>query len=258
MKRSSAGKDAHAKAPEAKQAAASYAPPAGVDEGHREEEEEQDEDLTVRRLPSDEEAHPTHTEERESEPATGNVEPESSDELERICENVWSLFGDNLRYVAVEREAADYGETLRILQDLSMGGASGGGEGDSSMVSSSSGSQATAATSGSTSSSLGQLDNAGPPSPTVAIAAHVLYALLTTPSPHIMDFDLLKAEGESWWNQHGQEALRASAAGREAPDMSDSSGSLANKAVYSLIAKKLLRLQFRGARRIISFPAHLG
>ena len=73
--------------------------------------------------------------------------PESSDELERICESVWSLFGDNLRYVAVDREGADYQETLRVLQDLSSGKSS---VGDVSMASSSSESQATAATSGST------------------------------------------------------------------------------------------------------------
>jgi hypothetical protein len=185
-------------------------------------------------------------------------QPEGSDELERICENVWSLFGDNLRYVAVDREAADYQETLRVLQHLSTGGGGAANVGDASMASSSSESQATAATSGSTGSASSNLENAGPPSPTVAIAAHVLFALLTTPSPHVMDFDELKARGESWWTSEGREALQKSALNPASFDFDDSSSSLASKAVYSLIAKKLLRLQFRGAKRIISFPAHIG
>jgi hypothetical protein len=199
----------------------------------------------------------------ESRAATGSTdidsvatEPESSDELERICENIWNLFGDNLRYVAVDREGADYQETLRIVRDLSLGGSSSAEDGDLSMVSSSNGSQATAATSGSTGSTMAHLDNAGPPSPTIAIAAHALYTLLTTPAPHVMEFDELKSIGEAWWASVGREALRTASMGREIPtDIDDATSSLTNKAVYSLIAKKLLRLQFRASKRLISFPA---
>lgn len=181
--------------------------------------------------------------------------PESSDELERICESVWSLFGDNLRYVAVDREGADYQETLRVLQDLSAGKSSAG---DASMGLSDSESQATAATSGSTGSASSNLDNAGPPSPTVAIAAHILSLLLTTSSPHVEEFDVLKTKAASWWTSAGREALRKSALNPEAVEFDESSSSLASRAVYSLIAKKLLRLQFRGAKRVVSFPAHIG
>jgi len=221
------------------------------------EDEDDDEDLTVRRRPNVVEE--TQVDGADLEPSLALNEPESSDELERICENIWTLFGGNLRYVAVDREGADYRETLRILQKLSMGGASSGGEGDTSMASSSNESQGTAATSGSTNSLTSQLENAGPPSSTIAIAAHILFTLLTSPSPHAMEFDDLKAAGESWWISQGREALERSAVGREVPcDISDDSSSLASKAIYSLIAKKLLRLNLRVGKRIITFPAHIG
>lgn len=186
-----------------------------------------------------------------------SIEPQSSDELERICENIWSLFGDNLRYVAADREGADYKETLRILQDLSNGESHNESQGDISMASSNA-SQATAATSGSTGSNSDHLESAEAPTPANAIAAHILYILLTTPSPHVMEFDELKAKGESWWTTQGRDALLRSAVGSEPVDINDSGSGLANKAVYSLIAKKLLRLQFRGAKRFISFPAIIG
>lgn len=184
----------------------------------------------------------------------------SSDELERICESIWSLFGDSLRYVAVDREGASYQETLRILGDLSLGGkrhdrTSGG---DESMTSYSSDSQATVATTGSSSSS--HLENAGPPQPAMAVAAHVLQTLLTTPPPHVMDIEELKGEAEAWWDREGRQAYMSSLAGREsAGEIGEGTSSdLASRAVFRLVAKKILRLQFRGAKRIISFPAHIG
>ncbi|UZJ51779.1 hypothetical protein CBS101457_001099 [Exobasidium rhododendri] len=187
------------------------------------------------------------------------VQPESSDELERICENIWTLFGDAMRYVAVEQEGANYRDTLRILQDLSVGGASSKvGEGDVSMASSSNASQDTAATSGSTNSTSTQVENAGPPSSMTAIAARLLFTLLTSPPPHAMAFDDLTSVGVAWWAGEGCEALKKASEGREKPaDIDDSSASLANKAVYNLMAKKLLRIQFRVGKRIVSFPAHI-
>jgi hypothetical protein len=215
---------------------------------------EVDETSTSRRRASTAEETPMETE--GLNPALILVQPESSDELERICENIWTLFGDNLRYVAVDREGADYRDTLSILQDLSVGGPGNHeGGGDVSMTSSS---QDTAATSGSTNSISVQLENAGPPSSTTAIAARILFILLTSPPPHIMEFDELTLIGVKWWTSQGCEMLKRYSMGREVPsDVGDKPSTLANKAVYSLIAKKLLRIQFRVGKRIVSFPAHI-
>lgn len=133
---------------------------------------------------------------------------QSSDELERICRVIWTIFGDNLRHVAPDREAVDYFGTLRALQDLSLASTS---------------------------------------SYTTAISARVLVILLSTPAPHVMDFDALKREAEAWWEAEGQLACKADAFPHAGPAQ-------AGKAVYELIAKKLLRLRFSGAQRIVSFP----
>lgn len=198
---------------------------------------------------------------------------QTSDELERICESIWSVFGDHLRFAMPDREIAGLHETLSALQSISVGQAASpdeAGSGNISMLSASNATQTTAATSGSTmntSSSL--LPNAGQPAPATMVAAHALGMLLMTPPPHNMDFDEIKQDADGWWRtvglpsfqqqaQQRQGSTRSGSAGIVADDTSNNSGdALARKAIYDLSAKKLLKLRFAGARRIVYFPANI-
>lgn len=173
---------------------------------------------------------------------------QTSDELERICENIWAILGDHLRFVLPDRDTANFYETLTALQSLSMSKGSPL-TGDASTTSAQDATQSTVATTGSAASSA-TLPNSGPPTASIMIAAHSLAVLLMTPAPHVIDFDQLKSEADEWWTSVG------SSVSSEAAPFSTTE-SLARKAIYDLLAKKLLKIRFSGPRRIVSFPANI-
>lgn len=182
-------------------------------------------------------------------------EIETSDELERICENIWTIFGDNLRYASPSIESANVEETIVILHNLSLS-KSATSNPDISTASSNA-TDSTAATTGSTVSNSSLLANAGPPSPTTAIAARILISMLRSVAPHSMDTDDLRKDASSWWTQEGSKAH--SQASRGDLDMSslNSGEELAKKAIYELTAKKIIKLRFNKAKRIAEFAAHI-
>lgn len=179
--------------------------------------------------------------------------PSASDELEGVCENIWRIFGDHLRYAAPNRESSDYEETLQVLNNLQFGSSevSTASEQDASLAS-----NATAATSGSTVGSTSSLTNLGVPAPLTAMGSHILLELLQSVPPHAIEFDELKKEGDRWWANEGRRLYRTNTGANEA-DLTSISGSgastLGSKAVYDLMAKKILRVRFQGKQRIVSF-----
>ncbi|PWN49585.1 hypothetical protein IE53DRAFT_411511 [Violaceomyces palustris] len=207
--------------------------------------------------------------------------PEPTDELERISENIWTCFGDSLRLVAPEREGADFLETLGYLRRLSAGGQAGDpshqallASGDTSLSSAISGSQAS---SGSTANAAGAAP-AGSTSvltATTVVKAFVLVQLVTSPAPHTLEMNEIKALTNTWWEAKGRNsfvkairALRGKGGGGRGGEEEEGNSSeeeeeieegkeggeqLATKAVYSLVAKKLLRLRRTGGLAPVSF-----
>ncbi|KDN53368.1 hypothetical protein K437DRAFT_253061 [Tilletiaria anomala UBC 951] len=210
--------------------------------------------------------------------------PEATDELERVTEKIWSVFGDVVRFVAPEREGADFSETLKMLEvligarspaSLSSAAAGGGATavlttvagsgGDTSVASSAHTGTSGATNSSAASGAAGSLPNAGPPTPTNMAAAHVLVSLLRTPEPHQLEFEDLRILTSSWWdavdgdghNDGGREKCRAMMLeGRaQAPESELMSGgeTLAARAIYGLQAKKLLVIRRKGAKAPVGF-----
>ena len=179
---------------------------------------------------------------------------ETSDELERVCENIWTMFGDNLRFAAPSVESANVEETIEILHNLSLS-KNATGNPDISTASSNA-TDSTAATTGST-ISTSSLINAGPPSSTTAIAAHILISMLKSAAPHSEDIEELKKDASSWWSKEGSKAY--SQASRGDLDMSslESGEALAKKSIYELAAKKIVKLRFKGKNRVAEFAAHI-
>lgn len=187
--------------------------------------------------------------------------PESSDELERITEKLWDTFGENLRYVAAGRDAADFAETFTVLRSLERAGANvttrrAAADADESIVSSqTTASTASATASGSPSNPLGV---------TTVVMAHVLLLLLRSPPPHSMKLTDIKTTTGRWWLQVGQKSFRAAAAaphtrgpasrlGFDTTELEQSGDQLATRAVYGLVAKKLLRIHRAGGAPNIRF-----
>ncbi|PWN35275.1 uncharacterized protein FA14DRAFT_160494 [Meira miltonrushii] len=179
---------------------------------------------------------------------------ETSDELERICENIWAMFGDNLRYAAPSTESANVEETIEILQNLSLSKDSNSSPDISTASSNVTGT--TAATSGST-ISTSALPNAGPPSPTTVIAARILISMLKSAAPHSEDIEELKKDASSWWSTEGSKAYSQASRGDLDMTSLDSGEALAKKSIYELAAKKIIKFRFKGTKRVAQFAAHI-
>lgn len=188
---------------------------------------------------------------------TRDTKLEASEELEKICENIWTIFGDNLRFVAPAHESATVGETIEILYDLSLSKSrtSTSINPDLSMTSSNA-TDSTSATTGSTISNS-SLSNAGPPSPTTAIAARILIFMLKTTPPHSVDLDIVKKDASSWWSEEGSKTYSNASKGDLDLTSLDSSEALAKKSIYELAAKKIIKFRFDGAKRMAQFAAHI-
>lgn len=179
---------------------------------------------------------------------------EISDELERICENIWTLYGDNLRYAAPSTESANVEETVEILQNLSLSKSSTSNPDIS--IASSNATDSTAATTGSIISNS-SLTNAGPPSPTTVIAARILIYMLKSAAPHSEDIEELKKDASSWWSIQGLQAYSQASRGDLDMTSLDSGEALAKKSIYELAAKKIIKFRFKGTKRVAQFAAHI-
>lgn len=179
-----------------------------------------------------------------------------SDELEKVCENIWRIFGDHLRYAAPSRESAGYTDTLQILHLLSVGAQSSG---PNNTQEASFASEATAATSGSTVGSTSTLTNLGVPAPSIAMDSYILLLMLKSPPPHKLELEGLYQEADRWWAEEGRNSYRTNTGANEAQLKELSEGgpkTFATRAVYDLVAKKLLRIQY-GKHRLISFAVYV-
>ncbi|PWN28709.1 hypothetical protein BDZ90DRAFT_230732 [Jaminaea rosea] len=230
-----------------------------------------DDDITVRLKPGESQA-PTQEEEAEADeslllpppttttPASTDPlfrDPESTDELERLSEKVWDTFGEHLRFFASHLESADATTTLGLLRKLlgastlegaAGGAARGGGGDDGSSVSSG------AATSSSTASSSAAGTAVAPPTVQARITALTLLHLLTSSDaeqPHSVEFPLLKTRARRWYEDEVSEEERL-VHQREEGGATDGEA-LVTKAVYALVAKKLLRIRRSGGMARVGF-----
>ena len=166
--------------------------------------------------------------------------PEGSTELDAIAGKIWDKFGENLRYVCPGCTSASFTDTFRALAALESGG------GDAPPV-------------------TGHGENPGSPlSIGVVFMAHVLLLLMRSASPHTLALADIKRVSETWWTKHGRNVFMENA-GRQPPNDvikhagydtigHDHSGSqLVTTAVYSLVAKKLLRINRAGGAPSVRF-----
>lgn len=184
-------------------------------------------------------------EEREPAPV-----PESSEELERVTEKVWDVFGDALRYAAPERELADFVETLDVLHKLMSGGEKSH-LGDFSVGSTNTSSTHSTAVS-EASAGAAQL------TPEILMTAFVIWQMLVSPEPHQMNIDDLKVKGHEWWAAQGMQTWRRSRSSDEHELSSqveafEDGQNLARKATYGMISKKLFAIKRHKGVGLVAF-----
>lgn len=170
--------------------------------------------------------------------------PPATDALERVAAHVWERFGEPLRYARPGCASASFSDTFQALRQLEQGVPHEEGAPDS----------------------YGSAPNpSGPLSVSVAMMAHVMLLLLRAPAPHTLTLPTIKALSETWWRQQGQAALQAAMraptscsalvqqVGLDPTDVEQAGDALATRAVYGLVAKKVLRIQRAGGAPSVGF-----
>ncbi|KAK0550480.1 hypothetical protein OC845_002630 [Tilletia horrida] len=215
--------------------------------------------------------------------------PASTPELERISTNINNAFGDVLRFVSSVAPSLVPAATASNFQSVysalhALAYPLRNGTGYASVLSSKpmlgpdagvtddgatdAGSVALSAT------GTASLSAASPPSPTQIATAFVLLQLLdSAPSSsassdasasHAVEFAALKLRTDEWWGTQGREeylGAKARLGGSGSAGSSDASGGeasmrgeqLATKAVYALVAKRLLRIRRAGGSAAVGF-----
>ena len=102
-----------------------------------------------------------------------------------------------------------------------------------------------------------------PPSVGIVMMAHVLLLLMRT-QEYTLALPLIKSYSDKWWRQEGQAHVRAgldastrnalvASLGIDTADLEQTGDALATRAVYGLVAKKLLRIQRTGGAANVRF-----
>lgn len=180
-------------------------------------------------------------------------EPEGSDELERVCENIWLAQGDYLRVLAPDRETGTFRETLALLRALTQGqGAAGpAAAGDVSMASAATGTTGASVATGASSASLPAPLPVATPTVLTIHAAYALLSMLRSPAPHTRELSALRTEADVWWREVGRDAFTHN--GGTGDDVNENGEALTFRAVYRLTAQKVLRIKHSGGGRQVSF-----
>lgn len=170
--------------------------------------------------------------------------PPATEALERMAAQVWERFGEVLRYARPGCAAAPFPDTFQALRQVEQG------------VPRDEGAPAT----------YGRAPNpSGPLSVGLVMMAHVMLLLMRAPAPHTLTLPTIKALCETWWRQQGQAALQAAVrtpttcsalvqqVGLDPTDIEQAGDALATRAVYGLVAKKVLRIQRAGGAPNVGF-----
>lgn len=191
--------------------------------------------------------------------------PATSDELERITTLLWTRFGEALRYVSAE-ERAPFKSTFALLASLECCGQDPSAlQTDAPASADDSVRAPSGVTSLATQSSAG-MPLSAPLSVNTVVMAHVILLLFRAPAPHALTLPTIKTLTDSWWRQRGQDVFRATAAtpslshaeavrqaGLDASEVDMGGDTLGSRAVYGLVAKKLLRIHRAGGAATIRF-----
>ena len=194
----------------------------------------------------------------------GQVPPASS-ELERITALLWTRFGEALRYVSAE-ERASFTATFALLASLECCGQDPSAlQTDAAASADDSVRAPSGVTSLATQSSAG-VPLSAPLNVNTVVMAHVILLLFRAPAPHALTLPTIKTLTDSWWRQRGQDVFRATSAtpalshaeavrqaGLDASEVEMGGDTLGSRAVYGLVAKKLLRIHRAGGAATIQF-----
>lgn len=172
------------------------------------------------------------------------VMPTPTEELERMSAKIWELFGENVRYAAPGCRSASFPDTFKVLRALEQG----------------------APNDADTAGITGDASNPTvPPSIGTIMMAHVLLLLMRSQAPHTLPLPMIKSYSDNWWKQEGQDQVRAGVKepatrnplvqqlGIDASDLEQTGDALATRAVYGLVAKKILRIQRAGGAANVRF-----
>lgn len=170
--------------------------------------------------------------------------PPATEALERMAAQVWERFGEPLRYARPGCVAAPFPDTFQALRQIEQG----------------------VPLDESAPATYGAAPNpSGPLSVGTVMMAHVMLLLMRAPAPHTLTLPTIKALCETWWRQQGQAALQAAVrapttrsalvqqVGLDPTDMDQGGDALATRAVYGLVAKKVLRIQRAGGAPSVGF-----
>lgn len=227
---------------------------------------EGDEDVTVRLKPgegaADDQPLPAAGDDGEdsllieppSEPAVPSDplarDPELTDELERLTEKVWDAFGDHLRFFAPHLESSDATTTLSLLRKLlatstlQTGGGAAPLADDGSSVSS-----AAATTSSTASGNAGAMHVSSLTLQARVTALTLLNLFVNVDEGHSVEFPWLKTRARQWYDDEVAEEEK-----RLQEDSAVTDGeALVTKAVYAMVAKKLLRIRRSGGKARVGF-----
>lgn len=176
---------------------------------------------------------------------------QSSEELDRATQKVWEVFGEALRSVVPEREAANYFDTLDALK-LLMSGGNAPNAGDYSVGSVQTSSTFSSAASEASAAVAAQL------TPEVLMTAFVIFQMLVSEEPHRMNIDELKVRGHEWWSTSGMQVwLHAQAHDdNDVPsrvEAFEDGQNLARKATYGMISKQLFAIKRQKGVGLVGF-----
>lgn len=190
--------------------------------------------------------------------------PEPTPELERIAAQLWTQFGESLRY-ATSDERASFADTFAILSLLECCGQDPATAQSNATASPDDSVRAPSGVSSLSTQSGAPLQPSTPLGVNTVVMAHVILLLFRAPAPHTLTLPNIKTLTDSWWRQRGQGIFRATATspalavepirhvGLDMAEVELGGDALGSRAVYGLVAKKILRIHRAGGAATIRF-----
>ncbi|CAO1637051.1 unnamed protein product [Parajaminaea phylloscopi] len=172
-------------------------------------------------------------------PGDEDVEPD--DETERLAEKVWEYFGDHLRFVAPGTETANGKTTLDALRRVVLA--------SPRQALSEAGARADDAASSASTANTGPALPVAEPTVLSGVTALILLTLLRSKEPsqglHSIELPIIKARVKEWLEE-----------GPPTGALTENGGdgdALATKAIYAMVAKKVLKIRRAGGKATVEF-----
>ncbi|WFD29010.1 hypothetical protein MSPP1_000014 [Malassezia sp. CBS 17886] len=172
--------------------------------------------------------------------------PAATKDLERIAGRLWAHIGETLRYAAPAYGSAPFADTYAILRSLAHCGTGNDVPWGAPLTSA-------------------PAQNPATPLGVAPVAIAYVLLLLFRAQTHSLTLPQIKAATRAWWQEQGQAAFQGALqtqeglnelvqhTGLDRADVEQTGDVLASRAVYGLVAKKLLRIRRAGGAANVEF-----